>query len=270
MKLSFSTVGCPNWMLNEVLAAASDFGYDGIELRGIGEDLFLPRANVFGPKRMETSLREIRRSGLEVACLATDASCMISSDSPDVQQNLMEYVDLGIKIGARTLRILGDEWDTPGSAVDLALAAQNLYKIADYANGKPILLLVETNGVFADTKTLRALIEQVGSAQIGALWDIHHPYSYFGETPEQTMDNIGRHIGHVHVKDSIRSAGKPTYKMLGHGDLPIKEFLRLLQNSGYQGYLSLEWVKRWNQDLEDAGIVFPHYIRKMRKLLEEK
>ena len=57
--------------------------------------------------------------------------------------------------------------------------------------------------------------------------------------------------------------------MLTKGDLPVREMIGLLREKGYAGYLSLEWVKRWNRDLEDAGIVFAHYINKMKTLLSE-
>ena len=87
MKLSFSTVGCPEWMLNEVLAAASDFGYDGVEIRGLGEDIFLPKAPCFGPKRLKTSIKEIAEANVEISCLSSDASCLLSSHSLDVPSN---------------------------------------------------------------------------------------------------------------------------------------------------------------------------------------
>lgn len=254
-------------MLNEVIAAALDFGYDGIELRGIGEDLFLPRAAVFGEKRLATSLNELKSSGLEVACISTDASCQISSPNPDVTSNLKEYIDLAVMVGAEALRILGDEWDVPGPDVDVELAHINLAKVLPYAAEKKVKLLLETSGIFANTDLTRQFIEQFDSPYVGVLWDFHHPFTYFGEKPAHSFANIGKYVGHVHVKDSSVSDGKVTYRMLGHGDLPIKEFLSLLKCSGYDRYLSLEWVKRWNSDLEDPGIVFPHYLKKMRKYL---
>ena len=35
MKLAFSTLGCPGWMWRDILSAAADLGYDGIEMRGL-------------------------------------------------------------------------------------------------------------------------------------------------------------------------------------------------------------------------------------------
>ena len=54
--------------------------------------------------------------------------------------------------------------------------------------------------------------------------------------------------------------GKPVYKMTGEGDIPIAETIDALKSINYEGYLSLEWVKRWAPDLSDAGIVFPQFI----------
>lgn len=51
--------------------------------------------------------------------------------------------------------------------------------------------------------------------------------------------------------------GKPHYKMLGEGDLPIANMMLALRSINYDGYVSLEWVKRWARDLSDAGVVFP-------------
>ncbi len=33
--------------------------------------------------------------------------------------------------------------------------------------------------------------------------------------------------------------------MRGEGDLPVYALLDALKDSGYDGYVSLEWVKRW-------------------------
>jgi len=35
MKIGFSTLGCPDWTLSEILATAKDLGYNGVEIRGI-------------------------------------------------------------------------------------------------------------------------------------------------------------------------------------------------------------------------------------------
>ena len=39
MKLSFSTLGCPDFNWSEIYSMARDFRFDGIEVRGIGDDI---------------------------------------------------------------------------------------------------------------------------------------------------------------------------------------------------------------------------------------
>ena len=51
--------------------------------------------------------------------------------------------------------------------------------------------------------------------------------------------------------------GRPQYRMMGEGDSHHPQMLDALVDIGYDGYISLEWVKRWAQELSDAGVVFP-------------
>ena len=40
MKLAFSTLGCPDYSWSDIYAMAKDIGFGGIELRGLGDDIF--------------------------------------------------------------------------------------------------------------------------------------------------------------------------------------------------------------------------------------
>lgn len=42
MKLSLSTLGCPGWSWNEIFATAKDLGMNGIEVRGVANEMFAP------------------------------------------------------------------------------------------------------------------------------------------------------------------------------------------------------------------------------------
>ena len=77
------------------------------------------------------------------------------------------------------------------------------------------------------------------------MWDIHHPYRYFGEDPKTTVENLGSYIRHVHAKDSVVENGRIVYKMMGEGDLPVYDMLDALTAIDFDGFVSLEWVKRW-------------------------
>ncbi|MBR5987477.1 MAG: AMP-binding protein, partial [Clostridia bacterium] len=97
-----------------------------------------------------------------------------------------------------------------------------------------------------------------------ALWDVHHPYRYMGESPAVTAENLGSYVKYVHIKDSvIDENGVMRYVLMGEGTMPLKEVFAELKKIGYDGYISLEWVKRWSNELCDAGIVVPQFANYM-------
>ena len=253
MKLSFSTLGCPGWTVEEMLAAAADLGYAGIEFRAIG-----------AAGDNEKTIRKLTEKGACIACLSTDV-LLHEADESNMEM-AKDYILLAGEQNIPYLRVLGDRAPAPSKgAVDLALVQDRLCALAPLAAAGGVTLLVESNGVLADSARLKALIEAVDSRAVQVLWDLHHPARYFDETPEQTFAQIGQYIKHVHLKDAKMEDGVLTYKMLGYGDLPVKEAVALLKGIGYDGFYSLEWTKRWNMELEDAGIVFAQFSRAMQK-----
>ena len=267
LKIGFSNVGCPDWTLSEILSTAKDLHYDGVELRGLGKDLYLPDAPAFSPNNLKETAARIKDSGIEIACLSSD--CTLHLSDRDYEAMTRKYIGLSRVLSCPYVRVLGDTWGYPGDNVDTGLVEQRLKALAPAAEEAGVTLLVETNGVYANTAKLKELIESVGSSRVMVLWDINHPVRYFDEEVETTWKNIGSYIRHVHMKDSVRDGDLLAYKMLGYGDLPVRQVARTLKASGYNGYLSLEWIKRWNEELEDAGIAFSHYVYMMKKIWEE-
>ncbi|NLG52620.1 MAG: sugar phosphate isomerase/epimerase [Clostridiales bacterium] len=265
MKLSFSTLGCPNWTWGEIISVAKDLNYDGIELRGLGEEIFLPNVNKFSDENIAVTRSELSRNNIGISCISTEVCLQNKED----YKKLESYIELAGKLGVPYIRVLGDAAPAPGSNVDGEAVFAALKKHIPLAREKNVVMLIETNGIYANSETLRGLIERLDSEQTGVLWDINHPVRFFNEEPGETFENIGFAIRHVHLKDSVFENGKISYKMLGYGTLPIKPALKLLKDAGYNGYLSLEWTKRWDKELEDAGIVFSHFAYMARRLWNE-
>ncbi|HOV26061.1 MAG TPA: AMP-binding protein [Pseudobacteroides sp.] len=185
-----------------------------------------------------------------------------------MQWNL-NYIMLASKLGTPYIRILADAEPGPTGDVDDNVVLAALQKLIPAAEEHGVTLLVETNGVYSDTERLCKLLNEISSGSVAALWDLHHPYRFAGEKPEKTVQNLGAYIKYVHIKDSIMEDGKPKYRMMGEGDLPIDDMMRALRSINYEGYISLEWVKRWAADLDDAGVVFPNFVNYMSRYTEE-
>lgn len=270
MKLAFSTLGCPDFEWPDIYSMAKDFGFSGIELRGLGDDIFSLGAKPFSPEGLPKTIEQLKKKRLEIPCVSTGCALKDKDKQEENQTIIRGYIDLAEKLGARFVRILGDLKPQQDGPVDDEFVCGQLKKLAPYAEEKGVTLLVETNGVYADTARLRELLNQVESDCVAALWDIHHPYRFAGEKPEETVQNLGNYIKYAHIKDSVMEEGKVQYRLMGEGDLPVYDIIRALRSISYEGYVSLEWVKSYAPDLSDAGIVFPHYANFMGQFIHEK
>jgi hypothetical protein len=56
--------------------------------------------------------------------------------------------------------------------------------------------------------------------------------------------------------------------LLGEGDIPVLDGLRHLQESGYDGCISVEWEKKWHPEIAEPEVAFPQYMRILRTYLE--
>ena len=266
MKTAFSTVGCPDWSWNEIFAVAKDLGFDGIEVRGIGSELFAPAAQPFAGDEAEKTAARLAAAGMQIPVYATNA-VVGTGDLSAAMTEARAYLALAARTGTPYIRVLVTPEPQPGPA-DLPRAAECVRALCDEATAG-VGVLIETNGVLAESARMREFIESVGRDNAGVLWDVHHPFRFFGEAPEQTMRNLGRLVRHVHIKDSVAKDGKTCYRMMGYGDVPVFDALSLLEAQGFDGFVSLEWVKRWNPDLQEPGIVFAHFANYIGCLLRQ-
>ena len=266
MKFAFSTLGCPEWGFSDIVSTAKDFGYDGVEIRGIANEIYVPQIREFKEDMAEKTCQKLSSLGLSISCLSS--ACYLHKPEAVYVEQAKEYIDTAKRLGVPYVRVLGDTDPQPSKGVKPAEVLWRLMLLADYAGARNVSLLLETNGVFADSKRMKQFIKEVDSPNVGVLWDIHHPYRYFGETPEQTYENLGEYIRYIHVKDSMAAGDGVKYTMIGEGDVPIRGALAVLKKNGFDGYVTLEWLKRWYKDLSEPGIVFMQFINYIKMLYQ--
>ena len=266
MKIGFSTLGCPDWTLSEILATAKDLGYNGVEIRGIASEMYAPTMKCFSDEQLDKTIQKL--GGLEIPILTSNATIATKTNIDTSVKEAMEYIELAGKIGAKYVRIMCTNRAMLDDG-DFELATGYYKALAQHGKKYNVTPLMETNGMFCDSSLLKKFMDNIGESNIGVLWDIHHPYRYNRETISETVKNIGEYIKYTHIKDSVRENGTTVYKMLSNGDLPLKEAINGLKSIGYDGYVTLEWIKRWQPDLAAPGIVFARYIDSINSLLKE-
>ena len=66
MKFAFSTLGCPDWNFKEMISTAKDLGLDGIEIRGIENEVFAPFAKPFREENLDKTKELLSKKNMEI------------------------------------------------------------------------------------------------------------------------------------------------------------------------------------------------------------
>lgn len=269
MKIAFSTLGCPGFSWTDIYSMAKDIGFDGIEIRGLGNKIFSAQTHPFTETQIPQTIQKLSELHLEIPCLSPGCCLKFAEKAEENHKEIVQYISLAAKLSTPFVRILADLEARPNGEVDDRVVLDALKRLIPIAEEKGVTLLVETNGVYSDTGRLCRLLNQLASDAVAALWDIHHPYRFAGETPEKTVQNLGAYIKYVHMKDSIVENGSILYRVMGEGDLPIDYIMQSLNSINYDGYVSLEWLKHWVPDLDNAGVVFPNFVSYINRFMKK-
>ena len=248
---------------------AKDLGYDGIEVRGLGREFSTFNMQPFSEGEVGLTVKKLAELRLSIPCLSSGCVLKFADKREENLAQLKDYIHLAQKLNCPYVRVMGDYGAAPDGDVDDEVVASQLRELIPLAEECGVTLLLETNGAYADTARLRDLLTDLASDNVAALWDMHHPYRFMHESPEQTLQNLGTYIKHVHIKDSVIQDGRLVYRLMGDGDLPIADMMMALRSINYEGYVSLEWVRYWNRDMYDAGVVFPQYIHYMEAFMDK-
>lgn len=265
MKLSFTTLSCPDWSWEHIVSEAVRLGYDGIEIRGIEGEMYLPKAKPFLPENLEATLNLLKKQNLEICCLDTSCRFHDSATFDNFIEEGKASIDLAEKLNAPYIRVFGDAIPNLEKKEEtISKVAKGLDALGQFAENKAVYVLIETHGDFSSSKDLLQVLEKTTTKSIGVLWDVNHPYKAFDESFDITYNRLGKYIKHVHLKDSIGSGKNARLCMVGEGDLPVLDAINFLKAKKYDGYLSLEWEKKWHPELPEPEIAIDSYIKYLR------
>ena len=252
MNLSFSTRGW-GFSWDEALDLAEEMDFGGVELYNLQTiPALTERGGAFHKYNVAATVRALRDRSLAIPCL--DTSCDVSR-SDDCVSTLEALLVLAAEARVPYVSAIAHEDND-------ALVRERLDALLPMAEQSGVTLLLKTSGIYSDTARLRALMDDYASDYLGALWHMHHPCRDRGESPDTTIKNLGAYVKHVHLRDSDDAEH---YNLVGEGSLPIGELMRALGSIDYDGFISLEWKSEWMEDLQDAEVIFPHFVNYMSR-----
>lgn len=238
-KLAFSTLGCPGQSLAETVELAKRTGWSGLELRSAADE---PVNTALTADQRAAARAEL--SGLTVLCVASYVR--IGSDKTsdtDCVTELLAEATLAADLGAAAVRVF-PRGDDARAVRRLQLAA------AELPAGVQVWL--ETHDTHPRGADVARVVEAVDSPHVRALWDVAHPW-FAGEPVPETALLLAPWLAHVQVKDQHGPRQTPVF--LGDGVVPLRAVLDELAALGYDGWLGLEWERKWHPraaPLEDA------------------
>lgn len=99
MKIAFSTLGCPGWSWSETVVSAKDLGYDGIELRGLEQQMYLPKATLLTGNHLQATKEHLNKMNLQIPCLAS--TCYLHDSDFEAKDCLPSFHNRNSKVPKR-------------------------------------------------------------------------------------------------------------------------------------------------------------------------
>jgi sugar phosphate isomerase/epimerase len=268
MKLSFSTLACPDWAMPQIIAMAAKAGYDGVELRFVENEDSLWKLPAFRGTSLASTKQALSGHGLEISCV--DTSCRFHS--PDAQERARwldegeRMADLAASLGAPGIRVFGEKVQAGANvAWTRSWIAQSIRELSDRIAATGVEVWLETHGDFASAAATAEILLETKSLKIGVVWD---PANCFVETGEQPLEGairLSASIRHVHLKDLSKRDNEWKPELTGKGDFQLQEVRSALRKLNYDRFVSFEWEKKWHPEIAEANVALPHFARWFRE-----
>jgi sugar phosphate isomerase/epimerase len=265
--VSFSTLACPDWSIETIIAKAAEFGYDGIEWRGGPQGHVQPTM----PAAQKVLLQKMLMDTGLIAVAVTAYTTFVSPLAEERQSNIDElrrYADLAAELDAPYVRTFLGELPQ-GVNLDSSIyekISDCLNKASDYANSVGVKIAVEPHDDFVRSTSIVPILTQVQHPALRVIWDIGNAFAA-GEDLQEGFELLKNRIAYVQVKDGTGRGAAWQLCSVGHGDVPLARALELLLAYGYEGALSVEWEYAWHPELDAPEIALPAALRTVRELL---
>jgi sugar phosphate isomerase/epimerase len=265
-RIAFSTLAFPDASLATAISRGRDWGYAGVELRLIDGDLIDPAMTAADRAAVKHAAAA---AGLPI--VAVDSSIRLTDDEPAAE--LGKFLELASDWESPLVRVFGGA--LPDSAPDrqarMDSAARVLEGSIARAERLGVAIGLETHDSFSASAVVAELLALVPAGAVGAVWDSHHPHR-MGQRPAEVWADLGARTLLAQVKDARRDTARSDgwqLVLLGQGEVPVREILRLLYGGGYAGWISVEWEKRWHPEIEEPEVALPQHLSVLSAWLTE-
>lgn len=264
----------------EVISYVASIGGEHIEIVPSGFDLLET------PELIDDIVDKAKALNLDISSYNVGANFIQANDETYEAEiyRVMREVDIAKRLGVKLMR-----HDVAFSTDDLSISNFNnqlpriagaCSRIADYAAKFGITTSLENHGYFIQSSDrVQALIHAVKRANFRTTLDIGN----FMCVDEDSVASVKKNISYasmVHLKDFYL---RPAYQdpgeglwyrtecgnflrgaIIGQGDINMREVLRIIKQSGYDGYISIEF-----EGMEECKLGTRIGLQNARRLWDE-
>ena len=273
MKIGFSSLVCPEWNLDTILAKAAEYGFDGVELHGLPGERSLPVASEVASDPEATRKRFVS-ANVELVCLGSDVRLDARSGRERSRQRheLEAYIRLASSLGCPYVRIAAGEVQRGQTRqMTLARVAEELRGIAPFAGEQKVAVLVENGGDFCGSADAWYLCDSASHPAIRVCWN---PCTALGmrERPTTSIPRLASKIGLFHVCDGAfdRDGLMTGFRIPGTGDVELERAIELLRGVVYRDYLMFVWPTREGRALASPDEVLPQVQSFLRQRVDAR
>lgn len=286
------TMGTPEYTVLEALELFRRIGLDGAEIvvqdgyrSGIPEDC---------PAGLLTEIKErAAQLGIRIICL-TPYNSRFNDPDKTVRQKELEAIGKVIGyaryLGAEYIRIYGGNFaadDTDETGEKLKNLVESMRILGGEAQEAGVKLVIENhfNTMTVSAADSIAVSRKIDHPSVGILYDQANLTFTENEDYEEAIPLQAGKIDYMHVKDLAFKAGNQGFvssdvshpkeeernvvtRIVGEGCLDWPAILAMVKAYGYEGWLSLEYERRWHpDDIPDASVGMKRSAENLRRWL---
>lgn len=269
MKLAFSTLGCPDWAIGQIVETARRLGYDGVELRAVSGTLDLLGRPEFAREEIAKTRAQFAEQGVKICCV--DTSCVFHSADRTERLAQVElalaHAELAAQLEAPFIRVFSDKIQ-PGATRDETrdYIAECLQLVAERLPAG-VQVALETHGDYARSEAAAEIVTLANHPKVKLIWDVANSLAA-GDSISHAARVVEPYLAHIHLRDARPMTGSEHWLpvLAGRGSVPFAETLAVIETLNYDGYVSFEWEKYWHPEIEEPEVALPDFINAIRKL----
>lgn len=248
MKLSFSTRYMKDMSLAGYLELASRQKYKAVEIYDISRECFGGEKPSFSEEGAFSTKRKLLNTGITISQLDFPFDI---SDEKNFNVNIEKAKHI-----IKTAADINVNFVKAYAGENKSVAEKFLTEILTTAQNENVVILLETDGIYADSSVLRDFLDSSASDFFGACWNMYATFFIAQEDAETTVKNLGAYIKSVKINDGDKD-GNPV--LIGEGVLPVTDMVNALRSVNYNGYVAVEWDCSSLPEIDDYEIILTFF-----------